>query len=204
MTVVGFGDSITLACEVDDAHKWLNILERKLRQRDPGTEWTVINAGVGGNTSREGLARMAQDVLVHRPAMVLVEFGGNDATEEPARHVSLEEYGSNLQAILDGLNGIDARMALVMFPPVIDEWHCWGNQPYYTLKGGVDRYIEEYRKVTRKFAQDHHLPLADINAALRRAYDRFDRGTFIRPDGVHLTEGGNQVVAETVFETLDT
>lgn len=56
----------------------------------------MINSGVGGNTSREALDRIGKDVLVYRPDLVMVEFGGNDATPDPNREVSPDEFEENL------------------------------------------------------------------------------------------------------------
>ena len=198
LTLVAFGDSITQASSElpDESQRWPALLDASLRARFPGSSVTVINAGIGGNTSREGLARMEHDVLRHRPDCVLVEFGGNDATPEPDRHVTIEEYAANLstmKARLDALGG--CRMVLLTFPPVLDLQHAW--QAAFKDVGGQDRYLEQYRRVTREFASRHGLPLADIDAALR---PKPAENTL--PDGVHLTAAGNRVVAETVLRTV--
>ena len=195
LTLVAFGDSITQASSElpDELQRWPAILEQALCVAFPASPVTVINAGIGGNTSREGLARIENDVLRHRPDCVLVEFGGNDATPEPERHVTLDEYAANLAAMkarLDALGG--CRMVLVTFPPVLDLQHAW--QAAFKDVGGQDRYLERYRRVTRDFAARHGLPLADIDAALR---PKPTENTL--PDGVHLTAAGNRVVAETVL-----
>ncbi len=202
MTIVGFGDSITQAREVPEEKNWLNLLAGMLKERFGQTEWKMINAGVGGNTSREGLVRMEQDVLRHQPDVVLIEFGGNDATMEEARHVPLEEYEKNLQVMLGKARGISAKAMLVMFPPVINDLHIWGKHEYYAQWGGVDECIECYRRITRRFAEREKLPLADIDAALREACRKEGREKFILSCGVHLTEAGNRVVAETVLGPL--
>ena len=51
-------------------------LEQALRER--GAECTVLNAGVSGDTSAGGLARL-EWVLADQPTHLLVELGGNDA-----------------------------------------------------------------------------------------------------------------------------
>ena len=96
LTIVAFGDSITQAKEVAPEKRWPELLRAALQARMPGRGFAVVNAGVGGNTSREGLARIERDVLAHRPDWVLVEFGGNDATHDPARHVPPDEFAANM------------------------------------------------------------------------------------------------------------
>ena len=198
--IVAFGDSITQASRQPEGRKWIDIVGSRLRARFSGRDFAAINAGVGGNTSREGLARIKTDVLAHRPDYVLVQFGGNDATADSARHVTLEEYAENLEKIRKSVvEETGATVALLTFPPIIDEWHGWGDHEMYQEAGGCDRYIEQYRQLTRDFAERNGLLLIDIDKALRDACAADGNGEYILPDGVHLTEKGNEVVADTVF-----
>ena len=100
MKIMAFGDSITAAKEMnDEMERWPVMLQAALRERFPEALVTVLNAGVGGNTSREGLARMDRDVISHNPDCVLAEFGGNDAIPQASRHVPLDEFLANLSAM---------------------------------------------------------------------------------------------------------
>ncbi|MBU4200234.1 MAG: hypothetical protein KKG09_02340 [Verrucomicrobia bacterium] len=202
ITIVAFGDSITTATRQTEDQRWPELLKHQLTGRFPDVQWTVINAGVGGNTSREGLARIDADVIRHRPDYVLVEFGGNDATPDPSRHVSLEEYENNLTLIQSNIERVSARSLLLTFPPIIDRWHTHHQHPFYREAGGQDAYIEAYRRVTREFAARNRLVLADIDLALRRYIDQNHPETIILPDGVHLTDKGNCAVADCVFDAL--
>lgn len=202
ITIVAFGDSITAAIRQAADQRWPELLKHQLTGRFLDKQWAVINAGVGGNTSREGLNRIEADVIRHRPDYVLVEFGGNDATPDPARHVSLEEYENNLTLIRNNLERGSARPVLLTFPPVIDRWHVHYQHPFFKEAGGQDVYIEAYRRMTREFAARHRLVLADIDLALRRYLDQHQPEAVILPDGVHLTDEGNRVVADCVFAAL--
>ena len=202
LTVCGFGDSITLATRQPEETKWLGILGRLLRREHPGRTFTMINAGVGGNTSREGLARLDRDVIVHRPDIVLVQFGGNDATCDQARHVDLPEYERNLECMCSRFESIGARTVLLTFPPVVNAWHAWSQHPSYATWGGPDGCVEIYRNATRAYAQASARPLVDLDAALRQRFEDAGPATFILPDGVHLTASGNLVVAEAVRPVL--
>jgi lysophospholipase L1-like esterase len=199
MKIVAFGDSITAAAQMQaDSLRWPVLLQAALRVGFPRLQAAVLNAGVGGNTSREGLARMDRDVIAAGPGCVLVEFGGNDATPEPARRVPLEEFAANLaemKARIDALGS--ARMVLLTFPPVIDRLHSLGLAEVFKTDGGFDAFIERYRQATRKFAAKHRLPLADLDRAIRPTME-----ACVMADGVHLTAEGNRIVAETVFDTL--
>lgn len=195
--IVAFGDSITLAAAQSPEKKWVNILSQKLNTGS-NVQWILINAGVGGNTSREGLARIEKDVLSHRPNVVFVEFGGNDATNDMNRHVSLDEFTQNLEKMLKSLTKISAQMVIVTFPPIIDQWHSIGTHEFYAKWGGLDHCVEEYRQASREFAKKHGLPLADIDIAFREAFKIQEAASLILPDGVHLTDKGNELVAEVI------
>lgn len=62
------------------------------RQRYPDVQVTEVNAGIGGTGSNFGAFRLRQDVLVHRPDLLLVEFAVNDSEE-----------GYPVQAALEGI-----------------------------------------------------------------------------------------------------
>ena len=202
-TIVGLGDSITLAGRQPEEKGWMHVLGKLLQQQFPEYDFSLINSGEGGNTSREGLARISEDVLSHTPDYVLVEFGGNDAMPDPNRHVSPEEFSDNLSSIKNQImRGTNARIVMLTFPPVIDEWHACGQHEFYKQWGGLDAFVEEYRRLTRDFSREEGCPLADIDRALRKAIDRNGAETYILPDGVHLTAEANRVVAQEVYTVL--
>jgi len=202
-TVVLFGDSITQAGNCDEPHRWPVILHRRLAARCPDRTVAVVNAGVGGNTSREGLARLDRDVLAHRPDVVTVEFGGNDATPDCNRHVDLAEFRANLETICRRVRAAGAEPVLLTFTPIIDARHCFTADPQFGEKGGPDAYIEDYREATRELASRLGCALADIDRALRRAMQTEGSDACILPDGVHLTAQGNAVVADAVFGVVE-
>jgi lysophospholipase L1-like esterase len=195
---VALGDSITaLSAEMPETVRWPHLLEVGLQERLMPRSVRVVNAGVGGNTSREGLARLEQDVVPHRPDLVLVQFGGNDATPERDRHVHLVEYVGNLATIQARLGEIGCRfMVLLTFPPVVDQVHGWWES--FRAVGGQDAFVEQYRRVTRSFARDRGLPLFDLDAVVRA-----DLRARILADGVHLSREGNRAVAEALIPFVE-
>lgn len=201
MTVVTLGDSITAVGNCDAQDRWPELLRRRLAEGGPGRTVQVLNAGVGGNTSREGLARLDRDVLAHRPDIVTVEFGGNDATPESARHVELPEFRANITAICRRIRDAGAIPVLLTFPPIIDEQHCWGG--LFRERGGPDAGVEDYRAAMRDLARELDCGLVDIDRAVRRVMATEGRGAAIVSDGVHLTPRGNEVIADEVFQGLD-
>lgn len=202
INIVAFGDSITLSDRETPENKWVNRVEKAINSKLSSGCVRVINSGVGGNTSREALRRLESDVVDHHPAIVLVEFGGNDSTPDPAREVSASEFTSNLGTIYARTQQIDARMLLLTFPPIVNEWHQYGDKSKYRSTQGLDQYVEQYRELTRSFARDHGLILVDLDKILRSACDSESTSRIILPDGVHLTTESNHIVANAVASEL--
>ena len=195
-TIVVFGDSITAATQQPEDKRWPAVLARRLQETASDRRIHVINAGGNGDTSREGLARIERDVLAHKPDAVTIEFGGNDVTDEPARHVDLQEFERNLAEMVARIRQANPRTAIVMltFPTVIDSRHA-----RRSLGGGLDRYIETYREAARRFARRQGLALVDADAVIRpHAAD------YVLADGVHLTVDGNAALAQAVEPVIRT
>ncbi len=74
--IFAVGDSNTLGWLGGDNPNWPMYLEQLLNER--GDRFTVVNAGVYGYSSFQGLRRF-QEALPHQPDIVLISFGANDA-----------------------------------------------------------------------------------------------------------------------------
>ena len=75
-TVLVFGDSLSAGYGIDPARGWVSLLDAKLRSA--GYSYRVINASVSGETTAGGLARLPRALQMQRPALVIIELGGND------------------------------------------------------------------------------------------------------------------------------
>lgn len=99
-TIVVLGDSIAAGVGSGPGQAYPELLAARF-----GTE--VVNAGVSGNTTADGLARIDK-VLDENPWMVIIELGGNDLL----RRVPPEETERNLRGIVDRV--ISARAVPVL------------------------------------------------------------------------------------------
>ncbi len=206
--IVAFGDSMTACSSQEPSKRWPALLQARLNRAFPERRFEITNAGVGGNTSREGLARIARDVLAHSPDLTLVEFGGNDATTDPARSVSLAEFNRNLAAIAGHLRKTGSAAAWISFPPVIDLWHSSGRlrsvdaAEKFLPFGGLNWFLNLYRERTRRFALKQQDLFIDLYAALRDALEHDHPARFVLPDGVHFTDLGSTLAADIIFNAL--
>jgi lysophospholipase L1-like esterase len=76
--IVCFGDSITFGEHLPYAQAYPAVLEDLLREKHPDLDAVVINAGIRGHTSVQGLGRLERDVLWYEPHVVLTAYGIND------------------------------------------------------------------------------------------------------------------------------
>jgi acyl-CoA thioesterase-1 len=75
-TLLVLGDSISAGFGLDIRQGWVNLLQQRLNAE--GLDYQVVNASISGDTSAGGLARLAPLLATHKPALVVVELGGND------------------------------------------------------------------------------------------------------------------------------
>lgn len=103
--VVVLGDSITAGYGLGSDKAWVSHLGQ-------ATGWQVINAGVSGDTTLQGLARLPSLLQEHRPTAVIVELGGNDML----RQVREVEVAANLTAIITAIRAEGARPIVMAIP----------------------------------------------------------------------------------------
>src|SRR5438876_6103557 len=110
--IAALGDSLTAGLGVDPADNYPSKLQRRLDAG--GNKYRVVNAGVSGDTSAQGLSRLAS-VRALRPEFVILALGANDGL----RGLPIESTRRNLETIItelqrDGTRGV---LAGLMNPP---------------------------------------------------------------------------------------
>ncbi len=101
-TVVFLGDSITKGYGLSEAEAFPALVAATLGVPH-------VNAGVSGDTTAAGLARLDTDVLAHQPRLTVVELGGNDYL----RRVPAAETLGNLDAIVTRLIDAGGMVAIL-------------------------------------------------------------------------------------------
>ncbi|MGA2052953.1 MAG: GDSL-type esterase/lipase family protein, partial [Opitutales bacterium] len=107
--VVILGDSLTAGYNLEDDQAFPSILERKLIDANLDQQWTIVNAGVSGDTTTDGLHRL--NWILRQPVSVLVvALGGNDGL----RGLSVKITEANLQAIIDQARAKYPKVTIVV------------------------------------------------------------------------------------------
>ena len=74
--ILVLGDSISAAYGMSLQEGWVHLLQQRLRKSHPG--YRVVNASISGETSGGAASRLPTLLARHRPAIVIIELGGND------------------------------------------------------------------------------------------------------------------------------
>ena len=103
--ILAFGDSLTHGTGADKQQAYPDHLQQMLSK-------TVINAGVPGEISRTGLARLGQLLKRHRPELLILCHGGNDILH----HSNLKQTKDNLQQMIDMAKANNTQVVLIGVP----------------------------------------------------------------------------------------
>jgi acyl-CoA thioesterase-1 len=173
--ILGFGDSLTAGFGLPAAQAFPARLEAWLHNR--GIAARVVNAGVSGDTTAGGVARLDW-ALADKPDIVILALGANDAL----RGVDPAAVRSNLDKMITKIEASGAKILLLgmLAPP------NWGEE-----------YKRAFDGIFPELAQAHHLPL----------YPFFLEGVAMKPelnqpDGLHPNERGVAVLVDRIAPVI--
>ena len=112
-TLLVFGDSLSAAYGLQTSQGWVHLLgERIARSKLP---WQVVNGSISGETTAGGLRRLPGDLKRHKPAVVVIALGANDAL----RGQPVAAIKSNLEQMVRLARAARVEPVLVglMIPP---------------------------------------------------------------------------------------
>jgi acyl-CoA thioesterase-1 len=174
--ILAFGDSLTAGSGLAAGSGYPEKLQKALDER--GYNYRVVNAGVGGDTTGGGVARL-QSALRMKPEIVILELGGNDGL----RGVPIEVMRSNLDELVAEFKNAGAQVLLAgMTLP---------------RNFGPD-YISAFEKVYPEIASKHGVTLMPF----------FLEGVGGDPrlnleDLIHPNEEGYRIVAANVLKYVE-
>lgn len=178
MTVLCLGDSLTEGYGLDRGQAYPARLQEKIDALD--WKFTVINAGLGGDTTAAGLRRLDW-FLQRRVDVLILALGGNDGL----RGVPLAEIRGNLGAIISRTTARYPEVKVVLAGIRIP--------PNYGM-----RYVRGFRDLFAEVAARHGALL--IPFLLEGVGGRPDLNF---PDGIHPNRRGQEIVADNVWSVLE-
>lgn len=170
--IVAMGDSLTegLGVNIEDAYPAQ--LERKLQAE--GYTYTVINAGVSGETTSGALARVNW-VLTLKPKVVILATGGNDSL----RAIDPALTKENIRKLVQAFQAADVSVVLA------------GMQ---TVQNLGDEYTNAFRAIYPAVAEEYHLILIPFFLEGVAGDPKLNQADFIHP-----TADGYKIVVETIY-----
>ncbi len=170
-----FGDSLTAGYGLDSEDSYPAVLQRTLDSA--GYRYRVVNLGISGDTTKDGLARINR-VLALAPSIVVVEFGGNDGL----RGLPIASTRANLDAIVSRLAPSHTQVVLagISLPPQYGK-----------------AYVKDFDDTYHLAAAKYHVPLLPFLLK-----DVYGVPGSIQQDGIHPTAQGARQVANNVFSLI--
>ncbi|MBX7255124.1 MAG: SGNH/GDSL hydrolase family protein [Candidatus Hydrogenedentes bacterium] len=185
--IVCFGDSVTgVYYHTGGRRAYADMLGIALKRLYPSAKVEVINAGVSGHTTVDGLARIDKDVLAHKPHLVTVMFGLNDITR-----VAKEDYANNLSTIIEKCRAVGSEVLL-----------CTPNAVFDTESRPSSK-LEDYIAALHDVAKKQNAPVAECYAGFQKVREQ-DAGAFgfLMSDEIHPNMDGHKYFAEMMAETI--
>lgn len=177
--ILVIGTSLTAGYGLDPALAWPAVLQRKIDSA--GLRYRVVNAGVSGETSAGALRRVDWLLERERPAVLILETGGNDGL----RGQDPESLKANIARILARATRLDPPPRLVLMameaPPNLG-----------------DAYTARFRAVYPEAAREAGATLVPFFLVDVAGIDSLNL-----PDGIHPTPRGHELAAAAAWPTLE-
>ncbi len=174
--VVCFGDSLTAGYGADDGQSYPDFLQQDLDH--DGYRYRVVNEGISGNTTKDGVDRL-NTILALKPEVVVLEFGGNDGL----RGLKVATTRQNLSSMIVALKASGAKVVLagITLPPDY----------------GAD-YVNSFTQSYPLLGQKYDLPVLPFLLK-----DVYGVDGLMQADNIHATDRGNEIVARNVLPLVE-
>ncbi|MFA7679109.1 MAG: arylesterase [Pigmentiphaga sp.] len=176
-TLLVLGDSLSAEYGIARDAGWVQLLSQRLEvEKRP---WRVVNASISGDTTSGGLQRLPALLDQHRPRLVLIELGANDAL----RGLSLDMTEKNLTRMIELARQHKAQVVLagMQIPP------NYGKVYTQRFFGLFEQLSKQHKTLLIPFLLDG---LAQDS-------------THFQADRLHPNEAAQALIANNVWSTLD-
>jgi acyl-CoA thioesterase-1 len=178
-TLLVVGDSLSAEYGLARGSGWVALLEQRIAAQKLPVR--VVNASISGDTTSGGRSRLGALLKQHRPTVVLIELGGNDAL----RGLPLQGTRENLQAMVQASKAANAKPLLVgmQVPP------NYGRQ-----------YANDFAALFGTVAQAEKIPLVPF--LLAGVADVPEAEKMFQPDRIHPNASAQPRMLDNVWPVL--
>lgn len=176
-TALVFGDSLSAAYGLSPDQGWVHLIAERAKRS--GLDWRFVNASISGETTAGGLRRLPEDLKRHKPDLVVIALGANDAL----RGQPVQGIRDNLDRMLKLSRSAHAQPVLVgiMIPP----------------NYGID-YAAQFRDLYPKLASEAKVPLVPF--LLEGVAENPD---LFQPDQLHPTAPAQGRIVDNVWKVIE-
>lgn len=175
-TILVLGDSLSAGYGVKVDATWVALLEQRLAKQGYG--YRVVNASISGETTGGARGRLPRALDLHKPAVVIVELGGNDGL----RGLPLKQVRGNFEYLIETSQAAQAKVVLVgMRMP-----------PNYGAE-----YANSFHSLYGELAKKYQLPLVDFFLDGVALDD-----TLMQADGIHPNATAQPKLLDNLWPAL--
>jgi acyl-CoA thioesterase-1 len=173
------GDSLSAEYGLPRGSGWVALLEQRLVQEK--IKATVVNASISGDTTSGGRSRLPALLAQHKPTLVVIELGGNDAL----RGLPLAMTRDNLTAMAQTAQKVGAKVLIVgmQVPPNYGQ-----------------NYGDEFSGVFAKVARDNKASLVPF--MLRGVADAPNAERLFQADRIHPVAAAHPTILQTMWPAI--
>lgn len=196
--IVFFGDSLTWRTDLNESAiparryqldysgSYVNILTKRLLVHFPELEFTFYNCGVGGDTIRHLLERYARDVLPLKPTLMILWIGQNDAKNwEP------ERFAKGVRCLLEWCRQDQIRVVALTTS---------AHRSHQKMLA-----LDQADEILAQICGEFDVGLVDVKTPMRKVMEYNRQAEYpiqLFTTGSHLSELGNMLIADAVFDYL--
>lgn len=173
------GDSLSAEYGIGRGKGWVALLDQQLARDKVNAR--VVNASISGDTTSGGLARLPALLSQHKPTLVIIELGGNDAL----RGLPLASTRDNLAAMTRAAKAAGAKVLLVgmQIPPNYGK-----------------RYADDFAAVFTTVAKNENTALVPF--LLKGVADVPNAAEMFQDDRIHPREQAHPIMLANVWSGL--
>jgi acyl-CoA thioesterase-1 len=175
-TILVLGDSLSAGYGVKVDATWVALLNQRLAKQGYG--YRVVNASISGETTAGARSRLPRALELHKPAVVIVELGGNDGL----RGLPLKQVRGNFENLIETSQAAQAKVVLVgMRMP-----------PNYGAE-----YANSFHALYGELAKKYDVPLVDFFLEGVALDD-----TLMQADGIHPNATAQPKLLDNLWPAL--